>query len=54
MRKQTYPARTEELAKNIEAENPAVGMDAQMLCKIADTNLFTNTTQERYAAAGDG
>lgn len=53
MRKQTYPARTEELAQNIVAENPAVGMDAQMLCRIADTNLFTNTTQQYFPLGED-
>ena len=53
MRQQKYPARTEELAKNIEAENPAVGMDAQMLCRIADTNLFTNTTQQYFPLGED-
>lgn len=53
MRKQTYPARTEELAQNIAAENPAVSMDAQMLCKISDTNLFTNTTQQYFPLGED-
>ena len=53
MRKQTYPAQTEELAQNIAAENPAVSMDAKMLCKIADTNLFTNTTQQYFPLGED-
>ena len=53
MRQQTYPAHTEELAQNIAAENPAVGMDAQMLCKIAYTNLFTNTTQQYFPLGED-
>lgn len=53
MRQQTYPAHTEELVQNIAAANPAVGMDAQMLCKIADSNLFTNTTQQYFPLGED-
>ena len=40
MRKQTYPVREVEIA-----DNAIVNTDVRMLCKIADTNLFTNTTQ---------
>ena len=53
MRKQTYPARTEELVRDVATENPAASMDAQMLCKIADTNLFTNTTQQYFPLGED-
>ena len=39
MREQTYPVRNEEIA-----DNALVNTDARMLCRIADTNVFTNTT----------
>lgn len=53
MRKQMYSSHTEELVQNIATKNPAVGMDAKMLCKIADTNLFTNTTQQYFPLGED-
>lgn len=53
MRKQTYFARTEELVQNLAEEDLAASMDAQMLCKIADTNLFTNTIQRYYPLGED-
>ncbi len=53
MRKQTYPARTETLTRQLTDENTSVAMDAQMLCRIADTNLFTNTTQQYFPLGED-
>ena len=45
VRQQTYTARTAELAGQLAAENTVAATDARMLCRIADTNLFTNTAQ---------
>ena len=53
MRKQTYPAPAEGLARDLAAEAPSVAMDAQMLCAIADTNLFTNTAQQYFPLGED-
>ncbi len=53
MRKQTYNARTEELAEKLTAEKTTIATDARMLCKIADTNLFTNTSQTYFPLGED-
>ena len=47
MREQTYPVQNVEIT-----DNTLVSTDARMLCKIADTNLFTNTTQT-YVPLGE-
>ena len=43
MRKLSYPVRPVA-----PISDPMIAMDAQMLCKIADTNLFTNTKQQYF------
>ena len=48
MREQTYPVRDIEIA-----DNTLVNTDARMLCKIADTNMFTNTTQAYFPLGED-
>ena len=53
MRKHTYPTRTNQLLEDLHRENPAIGKDAQMLCKIANTNLFTNTVQQYFPLGED-
>lgn len=53
MRRQTYPARTRELTEQLTRGNALVGTDARMLCRIADTNLFTNTTQTYFPLGED-
>ena len=53
MRKQSYPARTEALTEKLAVENTTIATDARMLCKIADTNLFTNTSQTYFPLGED-
>ena len=53
MRRQSYPARTEELTGLLAVENATVSTDARMLCRIADTNLFTNTAQTYFPLGED-
>ena len=53
MRKQTYAQRTRELTEELTARDRLVGTDAEMLCKIADTNLFTNTAQQYFPLGED-
>ena len=48
VRQNTYSAQTEERMQALAAENTVIRMDARMLCKIADTNLFTNTLQTYF------
>jgi cardiolipin synthase len=48
MRRISYPTQTEALLKTLAREKPAVGMDAGMLCRLADTNLFTDTAQTYF------
>ena len=53
VRQKTYSARTEELTKALASANTAIRTDARMLCKIADSNLFTNTTQLYFPLGED-
>ena len=53
LRQNTYRASTEELTQQLAVENAVVATDARMLCKIADTNLFTNTRQTYFSLGED-
>ncbi|MBQ9761714.1 MAG: cardiolipin synthase [Oscillospiraceae bacterium] len=53
MRSQGYPAETQTLTARLAGENAAISTDARMLCTIADTNLFTNTTQTYFPLGED-
>ena len=48
MREQTYPVRNVEIAGD-----DLIRADAQMLCKIADTRLFSNTAQTYFPLGED-
>lgn len=51
MRQSKYSERTEEYLNQLTRETTAVGTDARMLCKIADSNLFSNTAQQYFPLA---
>ena len=48
MRDQSYPVQSVEIT-----DSAMVSTDARMLCKIADTNLFANTTQSYFPLGED-
>lgn len=45
----TYKKEDDKAFKNIYQENPVAAMQAKMLCKIADTHLFTDIKQEYFS-----
>lgn len=47
LKEQTYEPKKEPV-KQLQEENPVAAAQANMLCKIADTHLFTNTKQEYF------
>lgn len=53
VRQKTYATQTKVLTEKLAANAVTVGTDARMLCKIADTNLFTNTTQTYFPLGED-
>ena len=48
LKSHTYHQEDGELLAQLKKENPVVAAQANMLCKIADTHLFTNTKQEYF------
>lgn len=48
LKSNTYNNIDQELFKKLEEENPVAMSQAKMLCKIADTHIFTNTKQEYF------
>ena len=42
-----------ELLQELQEENPAAAAQARMLCKVAETHLFTNTKQEYFPLGED-
>lgn len=48
LKSHTYHQEDEELFENLRKESPTAAAQANMLCKIADTHLFTNTKQEYF------
>lgn len=48
LKSHTYHQEDEELFENLRKESPMAAAQANMLCKIADTHLFTNTKQEYF------
>lgn len=48
VRKLTYPAQTEPLLQALMEKDPSLGRDAEMLCRVADTHVFTNTAQQYF------
>lgn len=48
LKSHTYQQEEHELFIRLKEENPVAAAQANMLCKIADTHLFTNTKQEYF------
>lgn len=48
LKSHTYHQDDSALFKKLKEENAVAAAQANMLCKIADTNLFTNTKQEYF------
>lgn len=48
LKSHTYHQEDGELLAQLKKENPVAAAQANMLCKIADTHLFTNTKQEYF------
>ena len=44
----SYNKDSSELLEKLKQENPQAGSQAQLLCKIAETNIFTNTKQTYF------
>lgn len=53
MKAHTYEQDDDVLFQQLRQENPAVAAQAQMLTKIADAHLFTNTKQEYFPLGED-
>ena len=53
MRNLSYREDTQALLTALTNENAYIGTDAKMLCRIADTNLFSNTTQQYFPLGED-
>ena len=53
MKRHTYEQDDKELFCKLREENPTAAAQAQMLCNIADTHLFTNTKQEYFPLGED-
>lgn len=49
----TYEQEEDGLLQELYQENPVAAMQARMLCKIADTHLFTDTKQEYFSIGED-
>ncbi len=48
LKSHTYSQDDSKLFEKLREENPVAAAQANMLCKIADTHLFTNTKQEYF------
>ena len=53
LKSHAYKKDDSELLTKLKEENPVAAAQANMLCKIADTHLFTNTTQEYFPLGED-
>ena len=53
LKSHTYHQDDSTLFKKLKEENPVAAAQANMLCKIADTHLFTNTKQEYFPLGED-
>lgn len=53
LKSQTYVQDDSELFSSLQEENPAAAAQARMLCKVAETHLFTNTKQEYFPLGED-
>ena len=48
MKRHTYEQNDSKLFSELQEENPTAAAQAKMLCRIADTHLFTDTKQEYF------
>lgn len=53
LNRNTYEKEDEDLLAELYEENPIAARQARMLCKIADTHLFTDTKQEYFSIGED-
>lgn len=53
LKSSTYKKDDEFILDGLKAENPIAAAQAKMLCKIADTHLFTDTKQTYYPLGED-
>lgn len=53
LKSHTYNQNDSELFVKLREENPVAAAQANMLCKIAETHLFTNTKQEYFPLGED-
>ena len=53
LKRHSYKQNDSELLDRLRDENPTAASQAKMLCKIADTHLFTNTKQEYFPLGED-
>jgi len=53
LRKYRYERNQVEILDELECENAHASAQAKMLCKIADTHIFTNTNQTYFALGED-
>ena len=53
LRKYRYERNQVEILDELECENAHASAQAKMLCKIADTHVFTNTKQTYFALGED-
>lgn len=53
LKSRTYVLDDDKLFSSLQEENPAAAAQARMLCKVAETHLFTNTKQEYFPLGED-